>query len=183
MKRQRREDKPLEKTVDKTMDQAKNQDEIMEKMLGELELVDSSFRSSLKLRGYLENPRIPLLEKQQTLKGLFKDYISPQTYDFIFVLLRCNALSSLSGILRSYQRTRAESGILEIEVRTAIPLTSEEKELLTKNFTQKLKKPVHIKNIIDPEVIGGMVIKSGDIMIDASLKSRIEDLLKNIRQG
>ncbi|MGB9721109.1 MAG: ATP synthase F1 subunit delta [bacterium] len=155
----------------------------LEKILTELQLVDSSFRSSLKLRGYLENPRIPFAEKQKTLRGLFKDYISDKAYDFVFLLLRSNALSSLSEILRNYQRTRVETGILEIEVKTAVPLTNEEKENLNQSFARKLHKPVSIKNIIDPEIIGGMVIKSGDLMIDASLKSKISELLKNIKQG
>ncbi|MEO0122387.1 MAG: ATP synthase F1 subunit delta [candidate division WOR-3 bacterium] len=159
------------------------QDKDMEKILSELELVDSSFRSSPKLRGYLENPRITFVEKQKTLRDLFKDYISAQTYEFVFLLLRCNALSSLSEILRNYKRTRVDTGVLEIEVKTAVPLTDEEKDMLYTKFSEKLKKPVSIKNIIDPDIIGGVVIKSGDIMIDASLKSRIAELLKNLKQG
>lgn len=176
MKRPRQEDNPA-----KNMIEIQSTD--MEKILSELEVVDSSFRSSLKLRGYLENPRIPFVEKQKTLKDLFKDYISPKTYEFVFLLLRCNALSSLSEILRNYKRTRVETGVLEIEVRTTVPLTNEEKESLYKSFAEKMKKPVSIKNVIDPEIIGGVVVKSGDIMIDASLKSRISELLKNLKQG
>lgn len=155
----------------------------MDKILTELELVNSSFRSSLKLRGYLENPRIPFYEKQKTLKELFKDYIGSKTYDFVFLLLRTNALSSLNDILRNYQMTRSDTGILEIEVKTSIPLTIEEKEQLSQAFTRKLQKPVNIKNIIDQEIMGGMVIKTGDVMIDASLKAKIQGLLKNLRQG
>ncbi|MCX7994236.1 MAG: ATP synthase F1 subunit delta [candidate division WOR-3 bacterium] len=183
MKKRQRADILPEEAGSKPEYDIASRSENMEKLLSELEVVNSSFRSSLKLRGYLENPRIPFSEKQKTLKEIFKDYISPQTYDFVFILLRCNALSSLNEILRSYQRAQIESGVMEIEVRTAVPLNNEEKERLSKSFSQKLKKPVHIKNIIDPDVIGGMVIKSGDMMIDASLKSRIEDLLKNIKQG
>ncbi len=169
--------------IQETATEIQSRDKNMEKWLYELEIVDSSFRSSLKLRGYLENPRIPIAEKEKILKDLFKDYISPQAYDFVFLLLRCNALSNLSEILRSYKRTKVETGVLEIEVKTAVPLTPEEKESLFNSFSEKFKKPVSIKNIIDPEIIGGLVIKSGDIMIDASLKSRIQDLLKNLKQG
>ncbi|MGQ9701920.1 MAG: ATP synthase F1 subunit delta [bacterium] len=159
------------------------QDMEVEKILAELELVNYSFRSSLKLRGYLENPRIPFREKQKTIHDLFKDYISARTYDFVFLLLRTNALSSLSDILKRYKLTRADTGILEIEVKTSLPLTNEEKERLSQIFTRKLQKPVSIKNIIDPEIIGGMVVKTGDLMIDASLKTRIQGLLKNLKQG
>jgi len=184
LKRPRPEDNPSQKKEGyKEELSIQTSDKDMEKIISELEVVDSSFRSSLKLRGYLENPRIPFAEKQKTLRGLFKDYIGPQTYEFIFLLLRCNALSSLSEILRNYKRTRVETGVLEIEVKTAVPLTNEEKDSLYKSFSEKLKKPVSIKNIIDPEIIGGVVIKSGDIMIDASLKSRISELLKNLKQG
>ncbi len=155
----------------------------LEKIIDELDLVDSSFRSSLKLCGYLENPRIPFSEKQKALKDLFKDYISPRTYEFLYLLLKSNALSSLSDILKSYKRTRVDTGILEIEVKTIVPLTNEEKKALAEKFSSKLQKPVHIKNIIDPEIIGGMVIKTGDLMIDASLRARIQNLLKNLKQG
>lgn len=172
-----------EKQPDDNQKEFIGQDMEVEKILAELELVNSSFRSSLKLRGYLENPRIPFREKQKTVRNLFKDYISARTYDFVFLLLRTNALSSLSDILRSYQLTRVETGILEIEVKTSIPLTNEEKERLSQTFARKLQKPVSIKNIIDPEIIGGMVIKTGDLMIDASLKTRVQGLLKKLKQG
>lgn len=173
---------PQKKTVHEQKELG-GQDMELDNILAELELVNSSFRSSLKLRGYLENPRISFAEKKKTLQELFKDYISPRAYDFVFLLLRTNALSTLSDILRNYQLMRVDTGILEIEVKTSVPLTNEEKELLTKTFSRKLKKPVHIKNIIDPEIIGGMVIKTGDLMIDASLRAKIQGLLKKLKQG
>ncbi len=159
------------------------QDIELEKIIDELDLVDSSFRSSLKLRGYLENPRIPFSEKQRTLKNIFKDYISPRTYEFLYLLLKTNALSSLSEILKSYKRTKADTGVLEIDLKTIVPLAEKEKEILAQKFSSRLNKPVHIKNIIDPEIIGGMVIKTGDLMIDASLRAKIQNLLKNLKQG
>ncbi len=154
-----------------------------ETVIRELELINSSLRSSLKIRGYLENPRIPLAEKQKVLTDLFKDYVSQKTYEFIFLLLRTNALPSLNDILKSYRRTKTDTGILEIEVKTTVPLTSEEKGELASNFEKKLKKPVTIKNIIDPNIIGGMVIKTGDLLIDASIRAKIQGLLKNLKQG
>ena len=78
----------------------------LEPIFADLELVESSLRSSLKLRGYLENPRIVFADKVKTLKRVFKDYISAQAYDFILLLLRSNALTTLTEILRNYKRTR-----------------------------------------------------------------------------
>jgi len=149
----------------------------------ELELVESSIHSSLTLRGYLENPRISFDEKVKTLKNIFKDYISEQAYDFVLLFLRSNSINNLTEVLRNYKRTRDEKGVLELEVKTAIPLSPEEKEALMQRFSTKLGRPLTIRNIIDVNIIGGMVIRAGDIMIDASISSKMDKLIKRLRQG
>ncbi|MEO0225384.1 MAG: ATP synthase F1 subunit delta [candidate division WOR-3 bacterium] len=150
----------------------------LEPIFTDLELVESSLRSSLKLRGYLENPRIPFAEKIKTLKGLFKDYISPTAYEFLFLLLRSNTINTLTEILRNYRRTREERGILELEVKTAEPLSPEEKISLAERFSARIGRPLTVKNIVDPEIIGGMVVKMGDILIDASISSKLKRLAR-----
>lgn len=153
-----------------------------EDFFNDLEMVESSLRSSLKIRGYFENPRINFTDKINLLKKLFKDYIGQQAYDFIYVMVRSNSLNSLTEMLRNYKRTREDIGLLEFEVRTAVPLSPEEKANLAERFSAKLKRPLTIRNIIDPEIIAGMVIKAGDIMIDASVSAKMKKLAKQLRQ-
>jgi len=155
----------------------------LESIIADLELVESSRHSSLKLRGHLDNPRITFEEKTKTIKTLFKDYITPAAYDFIFLLLRSNAMSSLTDILRNYKRTRAETGILEFEVKTATPLSPDEKAEIALRFAAKLGRRVTIRNVVDPAIIGGLVVKAGDIMIDASVTSKLNNLIRQLRQG
>lgn len=149
----------------------------------DLALVESSLRSSLKLYGYLENPRVDFKEKTKTLKAVFKNYISPKAYGFIFFLLRSNTINLLTDILRNYQRTRKDTGILEFEIKTAIPLTLEERNQLAERFSAKLNRPLTVRNIVDPNIIGGMVVRAGDIMIDASVDSKLKVLNKKLRQS
>ena len=151
-------------------------------MLNDLEMVESLIHSSLKLRGYFENPRIPFEEKVRTLRTIFKDYISTKAYDFTIFLVRSNALSTLTDIVRNYRRTRKPEGIMELEVKTAVPLSPGEKDNLTEKFAAKLQRPLVIRNIVDPGIIGGMVITAGDIMIDASVMSKMKTLAKQLRQ-
>ena len=171
----------MKKSENRNKKIAPNQD--LEKIFEDLEMVESSFRSSLKLRGYLENPRIVFDQKTTAIKNIFKDYISNEAYDFIFLLLRSNALGNLTDILRNYRRTRVETGVLELEVKTAIPLSPEDKILLTQRFSKKLGRPLTVRNVVDTNIIGGMVIKVGDIMIDASINSKMNTLLQQMRQG
>ncbi len=160
---------------------AKDKDLTLETIFTDLELVESSIHSSPKLSGYLESPRITFEEKIKTLKNLFKDYINPAAYDFIFLLLRSNTINTLTDILRNYKRTRGQTGILEFEVKTTAPLSPEEKERLNRRFSAKLGRPLTIRNVIDPEIIGGMVVRAGDIVIDASINSKLQTLLKQLR--
>lgn len=155
----------------------------LEAIFADLELVESSIRSSLKLQGYFENPRVTFSQKVHSLKAIFKDYISPAAYDFVTLLLRSNTIHSLTEILRNYKRTREETGILEFEVKTATPLSPEEKSSLVQRFSAKVGRPATVRNVIDPGIIGGMVVKAGDIMIDASISSKMQSLLRQIRQG
>jgi len=171
----------LKKPASRTEDLPAGQD--LDPVFNDLELVESSIHSSLKMRGYFENPRVPFEEKVKVLKKFFKDYISRQAYDFIFYLVRGNALSTLTSIIRNYRRTRRSSGILELEVKTAFPLSPDEKERLAEKFSAKLKQPLVVRNIVDPGIIAGMVITAGDIMIDASVKAKMKTLAKQLRQG
>jgi F-type H+-transporting ATPase subunit delta len=155
----------------------------LESILADLELVESSLHSSLKLRGYLDNPRINFEEKVRTVQDLFKDYIAPAAYDFIFLLLRSSAMSSLTDILRNYKRTREQTGILEFEVKTAAPLAPDEKAVIAEWFAAKLGRRLTIRNVVDPAIIGGIVIKAGDVMIDASVVSKLNNLIKQLRRG
>jgi F-type H+-transporting ATPase subunit delta len=155
----------------------------LERIFAELELVDSSLRGSLKLKGHLENPRVPFDDKVRTIRYIFKDYIGSRAYDFVLLLLRSNTLNSLTEILRNFRRTRQETGILELEVKTAVPLSNEEKNALTEKFSRRIGKPLTLRNIIDRDIIAGMVVKAGDIMIDASVRSKLSGLTRNLRQG
>ncbi len=149
----------------------------------ELEFVESSLRSSLPLRSHLDNPRVPYAEKVKTFRNIFKDYISPKAYDFIYVLLRSNTMNMLENILRNYKRLTVTTGILEFEVKTSIPLTPDEKNNLAHRFSEKIGKPVTIRNIVDPTIIGGLIIKAGDMMVDASIDTKLKRLINQLRKG
>jgi F-type H+-transporting ATPase subunit delta len=148
----------------------------------DLEVVESSLHSSLKLRGYFENPRVCFAEKTSTLRKIFKDYISPEAYDFVLLLIHSNAVYLLTDILRRYRLHKTDTGVLELEVRTAIPLLPEDKDALAERFAKKLGRHVTIRNVIDGSIVAGMVVKTGDMMIDASLQTKMRNLVNKLRK-
>jgi F-type H+-transporting ATPase subunit delta len=149
----------------------------------DLEVVESSLHSSLKMRGYFENPRIPFAEKVNILRNIFKDYISEAAYDFVLLLIQANAIYLLTDILRRYRLKKEDTSVLELEVRTAIPLSPEEKDKLAERFAKKFGRHLTIRNVIDESIVAGMIVKTGDLMIDASLQTKMTNLIKKLRKG
>jgi F-type H+-transporting ATPase subunit delta len=148
----------------------------------DLEVVESSLHSSLKMRGYFENPRVGFADKEATLRKIFKDYISPEAYDFVLLLIHSNAVYLLTDILRRYRLHKTDTGVLELEVRTVIPIALEDKDALAERFAKKLGRHVTIRNVIDESIVAGMVVKTGDMMIDASLQTKMRNLVNKLRK-
>ena len=139
--------------------------------LAELENVQEEFRL------FLESPRVDKSEKKKLLKDLFADKLDPLTLNFLSVLLDKNRQYLLRDIAVEYRRLDDEKeGIEEVLVRSARPVTDEERELYRQRLEKALGAKVRLAVQIDPSLIGGIVIKHEDRILDGSLRKRLEDL-------
>ena len=86
-------------------------------------------------------------------------------------------------IYEEYQRTlNTYRGIEEAEVVTAVPLGDEDKQKLTERLKALVGKEVVIKPVVDPGVIGGVVVRIGGKLLDGSTSNRLE-VLKKVLSG
>ena len=76
---------------------------------------------------------------------------------------------------------KEKKNILEAEAVTAVELTEEQTENLKKVLGEKYGKTVMLKTRVDPEILGGMVLYIGNTMLDASIKTKFEDLKKQLK--
>jgi len=97
-------------------------------------------------------------------------------------LLVANRRLNLAGLIsEQFEQFRAdEEGYVEVEVRTAYPLDDAESEHLVSVLRQTLGKQPRLNVQVDPELIGGVLIKAGDRVIDASVRGRIQRLAKRL---
>ncbi len=150
------------------------------------------FKEQSALRQVLESPAIPSKQKKQiyhevrnqfSKKGFFKDWIGfgkdkkqdGPVDNLIKILIDRNRMTVFPLLSRIYQDLADEAGgRLRVEVRSAIELG--EQAVLLKGLLQKrLGGEVVLKTKIEPELLGGMLIKTQDVVFDASLKG---DLLR-----
>lgn len=97
--------------------------------------------------------------------------------NFVRVLAENRRLPLLPEISVHYEAMRAEvENTVDVEVISAIELDAAQRDKLTRALAARLKREVHMRNAVDASLLGGAVLRAGDLVIDGSLKGRLERL-------
>ncbi len=128
----------------------------------------------------LENPGFHFSEKVVLLKQKLAN-ISPEALNLAFLLVDKGRLRILPEIIDEFDRMLdAHYGIEKVEVITAFPLSDAEKEGIRKNMEALLSKKVVLDSKVQANIVGGLVIKIGDKLIDGSLVTKLKTLKKEL---
>jgi F-type H+-transporting ATPase subunit delta len=151
--------------------------------LGEVE--DELFRFSQTLRGNdelrnaLTDAGIPAARRQQIVEDLLGVKASPTTVALVSMVVGTGRARELPTIIqRLVEMSAAEANKEVAEVRSAVPLTDDQRERLAKALEDATGKQIEVKVVVDPSVLGGIVAQVGDTVIDGSVRRRL-DQLKN----
>ena len=97
--------------------------------------------------------------------------------NFIRVLAENHRLLLLPEIAAHYEAARSEAeNTVDVEVISAVALDSAQAEQLAAAVSTRLKRRVRMHNSVDPTLLGGAVIRAGDLVIDGSIKGRLQRL-------
>jgi F-type H+-transporting ATPase subunit delta len=97
------------------------------------------------------------------------------------LLVHNNRLSLLPFITKLFEAYKAEDeGYAEVEVFTAYALTKEAKHDLTTTLEKTLGKKIHMNVTVDKSLIGGVLVRAGDRVIDGSIRGRLQQLAKRL---
>lgn len=126
------------------------------------------------LRLALTSPRFSLAEKESLLDKAFGGRMNGQLLTFLKVVARHGRLAYVGEISRAAVKLLDQlRNRLEVIVRSATPLSAEDLALLQSRLSTKLKAEVRLVTEVRPELIGGIVIKVGDTLYDASVTSQL----------
>ena len=133
----------------------------------------------------LENPEISFDNKAKVLSERLGD-INPLALKLVSLLVSKNRLGMIGDIADEYQRLvdnyRGIEGAEVAEVTTAIPLDDEDKLRLAQRLTSLVGKPVVLKPKVDSSLIGGIIIRVGDKLIDGSIRSKLVALKRDFER-
>jgi len=128
----------------------------------------------------LKNPKVPFEDKSKLL-GEFLAGASPSTLKLVYLLVSRDKLHLVNDIQEEYQRMLdSYNGIEPAVVVTAIALDEETKAGLIKHLEAIIGRKVVAEYRVDPKIIGGVVIRAGDKLLDCSTRSRLMALKKEL---
>jgi len=135
------------------------------------------------LLALLENPGVTFDDKAKVLAERLVE-VDPQALTLVSELVAKGRLAIIGEIADEYQRLvdnyRGIEGAEVAEVTTAIPLDDEDKLRLAQRLTSIVGKPVVLKPKVEPGLIGGIIIRVGDKLIDGSIRSKLEALKREM---
>lgn len=123
----------------------------------------------------LGNPRVTTDELAQLVIGVTGSQLGAQGENFLRTLALNHRLAYLPEISTLFDELKdAAEGIADVIITSAAPLDGAQKERLATALEKRLKRNVRLHGEVDESLIGGAVLRAGDLVIDGSLRTRLE---------
>jgi len=157
---------------------------------GELDRVeDELFRfgkvleTNHELKQALSDQSIEREQREKVLAELLEDKVSPHTLGLLTFIVGQGRARQLPQILEQLSDLAAEArNTVVAEVRTAVPLQQDQRDELAAALSRATGKKVEVKALVDPDVLGGVVAKIGDTVIDGTERHKLEQLKDQVRR-
>ena len=151
---------------------AKRVDEVRDEFAG---FVDA-LRSSDELVDLLRNPQIDPRAKQESLQAVLAG--ADETFlNFVRLVAEKGRAGELDAIHDEWERLlAAEERILELELTTAVALSDEEAAAVVRKIEEASGRKVEATRTVDPDLIGGLVLRAGSVRVDVSVRGRLNSL-------
>lgn len=155
---------------------------VLEAVDEDVRMLRQSIESNQPLLRVFESPVIPQDKKDTIIQELLDGRAEDLTVRFLRLLIRKDRETLTKEILDAYQSLRDEQrGIVDAEVTVARPLPDEDRATLIETLEKKTGKEIRLHLIEDPDLIGGLVVRIGDRVFDASVRSQLNALHSRLR--
>ena len=125
----------------------------------------------------LKSPVVRHEKKLGILKAIFKERVSPVSYTIFEIITRKNREAILDEVAEEFiKQYNTYKGIQKATITTTIPLNADLRKQFNQIVADATGRTVELEEKVDEKLIGGYVLRVGDRQIDASLKSRLNEL-------
>ena len=128
------------------------------------------------------NPKIGNERKLALMLDLCGDQVDQEGANFLKLLVQNKRLGLAAQIAEIYEAYKSEDeGYVEVEVASAYALNKEAKEQLSSSLEKSLNKKIHMNVTVDKSLIGGVLVRAGDRVIDGSVRGQLKQMQKALQ--
>lgn len=161
--------------LDNTGTDAEQQKTALEALEQELNELLGALREDETVWSFFRSPVVGSTAKQQVFDRVLQKSLSKDLYNFLGVLNTRSRLGHLPAIIEAYVKLADETvGRRRVTVYSAEKLSDSDREQLLAAVKSYFDRNIIMENELKPELIGGLVVRSGDHVLDTSIQSRLK---------
>ena len=134
-----------------------------------------------EITALLRNPRVTTAQQADVFIDAAGDVLDQKAKRFVKVLAQYRRLEALPEIAEAFVALRAAAeNTVKAELLTAVPATDAQRESIRQALVRRLGRNVELVSRVDESLIGGVEIRAGDLVIDSSLRGKLERLAGSV---
>jgi F-type H+-transporting ATPase subunit delta len=150
---------------------------------GDLQAIGRAMAENRTLSRVLFNPAFPQAGKKQILEKLTAGS-STVVRHAVLVLVEHGRITALADMIDAFEERYArQQRQLEVELTTAIPIDEAQAELLRARLAAQTGADIALTRKVDPLIVGGLVLRVRDLLIDASVRGKLDSLRLSLRKA
>ncbi len=134
-----------------------------------------------RVASIMADPRLPRDKRGGFLIGICGDGLEAGIANLIRLLAENGRLTVLAEVAHEFERLRADAeNRIDAHVHTARELDDDQQKRLADVLARRLKRDIRLEQSVDEELIGGVIVRAGDMVIDASIRGRLQRLANRL---
>jgi F-type H+-transporting ATPase subunit delta len=130
-----------------------------------------------RVRNLFGSPKVRAEQLAELISGIAGNDLDQQALNFFALLSESKRLPFLPEIAQIFEQLKADAErVIDVSVTSAVPMGAGEEAALTAALTKRFDRKVRVQTAVDASLVGGAVVRAGDLTIDGSLKARLERL-------
>lgn len=130
----------------------------------------------------IDNPKVTAAQLQALLSGILGDQLSAEVKNFVQVLIANKRLALVPEIARQFEQLKlAAENSVDADIVSAFPLSDTQVAELGTQLQKRFGRQVRAQVTVDPELMGGVRITVGDVVIDASVRGKLQAMAVELK--
>ena len=160
------------------------QESKVDSLYEEAKAVIQAFDNNSELGKLLNHPKIEKEEKEKVIENIFGQFVSKDMTGLLYIMVAKDRQNKIVDTLKYFEaRVMEHKRIGRAHVATAKPLSDDQKKKVVDRLLATTSYvDFNIDYAIDESIIGGMVIRIGDRVVDSSIRTKLDELAKDLRK-